>query len=280
MLDARGHAPPPGGAGGSCRATGGRPSGDAGVRDGVRGPVAVTPFAGGDLRGDSRGDPQGDLLSAADAALYLELRVWRAEEADTAGIPVFMILTDRRLRDIVRRRPASLAALGGISGIGHLRLQKHGRVLLEQLRVLLKKAGVRVSVRRRCRRRSVSQAPRGRLRLGAPTPSCVSSTPAHGAPAVAQRAAGRHFLGGRECERRPRVITNLSVRANPGSGSPTRRLRRIVSPEPVLERSMYLAGCGRLGLRGGQGIVSKAEIGRRVCRTVRWLGDGINGSRF
>jgi ATP-dependent DNA helicase RecQ len=88
----------------------------------------------GDLRSDPRGDPQGDLLGAADAALYQELRVWRAEVADVAGIPVFMILTNRQLRDIVRLRPASLAALGGISGIGQARLQKYGRVLLERVR--------------------------------------------------------------------------------------------------------------------------------------------------
>ena len=70
----------------------------------------------------------------ADAALYEELRVWRAEVADVAGIPVFMILTNRQLRDIVRLRPASLAALGGISGIGQARLQTYGRVLLDRIR--------------------------------------------------------------------------------------------------------------------------------------------------
>jgi hypothetical protein len=54
---------------------------------------------------------------------------------------------------------------------------------LEQLRVLPKKAGKRISVRRPCRRRSVSRVPSGPIRLGAPTPSCVSSTLAHGAGA-------------------------------------------------------------------------------------------------
>jgi ATP-dependent DNA helicase RecQ len=62
---------------------------------------------------------------AADAALYQELRVWRAEIADVAGIPVFMILTNRRLRGIVRLRPASMVALGGISGIGQARPQTY-----------------------------------------------------------------------------------------------------------------------------------------------------------
>ncbi len=98
------------------------------------GAVAGAPGADGALQGAQRSDPQGDLLSAADAALYQELRVWRAEVADVAGIPVFMILTNRQLRDIVRLRPASLAALGGISGIGQARLQKYGRVLLERVR--------------------------------------------------------------------------------------------------------------------------------------------------
>jgi superfamily II DNA helicase RecQ len=102
------------------------------------GAVAGAPATGGDLRGDLRGDPRGKpqtaLLSAADAALYQELRVWRAEVADVAGIPVFMILTNRQLHDIVRVRPASLAALGGISGIGQARLQKYGRALLDRVR--------------------------------------------------------------------------------------------------------------------------------------------------
>jgi ATP-dependent DNA helicase RecQ len=96
------------------------------------------PSTGGDPQGDLQGDPragaQGDLLSAADVALYQDLRVWRAEVADVAGIPVFMILANRQLRDIVRLRPASLAALRGISGIGQARLQKYGRVLLERVR--------------------------------------------------------------------------------------------------------------------------------------------------
>jgi len=84
--------------------------------------------------GDPRGDPQSDLLSAADAALYQELRVWRAEVAMWLASRFYMILTNRQLRDIVRVRPASLAALGGISGIGQARLQKYGRVLLERVR--------------------------------------------------------------------------------------------------------------------------------------------------
>jgi ATP-dependent DNA helicase RecQ len=74
--------------------------------------------------------PDGD-LSVAEGALLERLRAWRREEARTQAVPAFVILHDKTLTEIARRRPRDLAALGGISGIGARKLDRYGPALMD-----------------------------------------------------------------------------------------------------------------------------------------------------
>ena len=65
------------------------------------------------------------------AALFERLKAWRRETAAADGVPAYVILHDRVLREIASTRPGSLATLQGISGIGDNKLKRFGKELLE-----------------------------------------------------------------------------------------------------------------------------------------------------
>ena len=68
------------------------------------------------------------------AALLGALKGWRSAEAKTQGVPPYVIFHDSVLHDIALIRPASLAALGEIKGVGASKLVRYGAALLELLR--------------------------------------------------------------------------------------------------------------------------------------------------
>ena len=63
--------------------------------------------------------------------LFLALRSWRRETANEKGVPAYVILHDATLREIAARRPATLAELGEISGLGTKKLEAYGEAVLE-----------------------------------------------------------------------------------------------------------------------------------------------------
>ena len=62
--------------------------------------------------------------------LFLSLRAWRRETANEKGVPAYVILHDATLREIAARRPATLAELGEISGLGTKKLEAYGEDVL------------------------------------------------------------------------------------------------------------------------------------------------------
>jgi len=66
------------------------------------------------------------LETAADRALFEELRVLRKRLADERGVPPYVIFGDATLLEMSRRRPASEAELLDISGVGQVKLERHG----------------------------------------------------------------------------------------------------------------------------------------------------------
>ncbi len=62
--------------------------------------------------------------------LFATLRVWRRETANEKGVPAYVILHDATLREIAARRPATLAELGEISGLGTMKLEAYGEAVL------------------------------------------------------------------------------------------------------------------------------------------------------
>ena len=69
-------------------------------------------------------------LAGTALALFERLKAWRRETAAADNVPAYVILHDRVLREIAVERPASIAALGRIAGIGENKLRRFGERLL------------------------------------------------------------------------------------------------------------------------------------------------------
>jgi ATP-dependent DNA helicase RecQ len=75
----------------------------------------------------------GPALAEADAPLFEALRAWRAGLAREQGVPAYVILHDKTLRELAARRPASAADLLDIPGIGQAKVERYGETLLQLL---------------------------------------------------------------------------------------------------------------------------------------------------
>ncbi|HST74269.1 MAG TPA: RecQ family ATP-dependent DNA helicase, partial [Acetobacteraceae bacterium] len=73
-------------------------------------------------------------LPAAPAGLFESLRAWRAVEAKAQAIPPYVIFHDSVLREIAAVRPASLAELGQVKGVGASKLERYGARVLDILK--------------------------------------------------------------------------------------------------------------------------------------------------
>ncbi len=65
-----------------------------------------------------------------DGATFEALRVWRLSAAGEAKVPAYVVFTDATLTAIAEQRPASLAVLATISGVGALKLERYGADVL------------------------------------------------------------------------------------------------------------------------------------------------------
>jgi len=72
-------------------------------------------------------------LSETERALFNHMREWRSHTAHAEGLPPYLILTNRQLVAIVRKRPESPTALGHIDGVGPGKLARYGAAILERL---------------------------------------------------------------------------------------------------------------------------------------------------
>ena len=72
-------------------------------------------------------------LSAPDAALFEALRACRKQLADDAEVPPYVVFHDQTLRELARLRPASLAAMLEVHGVGQAKLERYGEAFLELL---------------------------------------------------------------------------------------------------------------------------------------------------
>ena len=81
---------------------------------------------------NGRPDPAGG-LDPVQRALYQRMREWRTSTAQEEGVPPYVVLTNRELVEIVRKRPGSLTALASIEGIGKQKIKRFGRQILVSL---------------------------------------------------------------------------------------------------------------------------------------------------
>ncbi len=123
----------------------------------ARGSLVPTEHGGLALGGDARDILKGDIpvlialaakperrtrKNASGAAnplgdpLFDALRELRREIAQTAGVPPYVVFHDSTLREMTALRPATLGALGEITGVGTRKLEAHGEAFLAVIRQL------------------------------------------------------------------------------------------------------------------------------------------------
>jgi ATP-dependent DNA helicase RecQ len=73
-------------------------------------------------------------LDAAASALFEALRAWRLDTARSAGVPPYVVASDRSLREIALFRPRSRDELQLAHGIGPTKAERYGAAILEVVR--------------------------------------------------------------------------------------------------------------------------------------------------
>ncbi|OXS79316.1 DNA helicase RecQ [Domibacillus enclensis] len=71
---------------------------------------------------------------ATDDPLFDALRALRKELAEDAGVPPFVIFSDKTLQDMCDRLPMDEQSFLQVSGVGESKLQKYGAAFLEEIR--------------------------------------------------------------------------------------------------------------------------------------------------
>ena len=74
-----------------------------------------------------------DLGDEASDALYNALRTWRRKEADAKNLPPYCVVSDKSLLEIARIKPTDETELLGISGIGPMKIEQYGAMILDVL---------------------------------------------------------------------------------------------------------------------------------------------------
>lgn len=83
-------------------------------------------------REQKRAEARGE--DPATAERFARLRDWRRTEAAAAGVPPYVIFSDKTLMGVAQIKPQVLADLSLVSGIGEVKLKKYGHALLALLR--------------------------------------------------------------------------------------------------------------------------------------------------
>ena len=73
-------------------------------------------------------------LEGEDAELFRHLRSLRARTARFQGIPAYMVFSDKTLREMAVRRPATMAELRAVGGVGSAKAERYGKQFLEEIR--------------------------------------------------------------------------------------------------------------------------------------------------
>ncbi len=69
-----------------------------------------------------------------DEGVFDRLRAWRKATAAERGVPAYVIFHDSTLQAIAHEKPATLAALGRIAGLGERKLIEYGERILAEIR--------------------------------------------------------------------------------------------------------------------------------------------------
>jgi ATP-dependent DNA helicase RecQ len=103
--------------------------------DVCRGTTIADLVAGGDHPAETRGRAARlDRFAAIEnPELFERLRVLRKRLADAEGVPAYIVFSDAVLRGMAARLPRTRLDLAAIPGIGPVKLERYGRVFLEEI---------------------------------------------------------------------------------------------------------------------------------------------------
>lgn len=71
------------------------------------------------------------LVSEEDAPLLSALKAKRRALAEAAGVPAYIVFSDKTLIEMAEKRPMTLDAMAGITGIGAAKLERYGLAFLQ-----------------------------------------------------------------------------------------------------------------------------------------------------
>ncbi|HUI15659.1 MAG TPA: DNA helicase RecQ [Xanthobacteraceae bacterium] len=71
---------------------------------------------------------------ADNTAVFEALRQRRSELAKQQGVAAYVVFADKSLIDMARRKPATMAEMAGVHGIGESKLRQYGAIFLEVVR--------------------------------------------------------------------------------------------------------------------------------------------------
>jgi ATP-dependent DNA helicase RecQ len=72
--------------------------------------------------------------TSVDKGLFEKLRELRKEIAAKEGVPAYMVFSDASLRDMCRKKPASLVQFSAVNGVGSVKLEKYGEAFVRAIR--------------------------------------------------------------------------------------------------------------------------------------------------
>ena len=76
-------------------------------------------------------------LDADGKRIYDELRLWRGRKAKREGMPPYLIFSNRELADLAMKKPATIAKLREIEGIGEAKARRWGEEIIAFLQKLM-----------------------------------------------------------------------------------------------------------------------------------------------
>lgn len=73
--------------------------------------------------------------------LFSRLRVLRKRLAEEAGVPPYMVFSDKTLREMCAKRPSDAEGLLSVSGVGETKLARYGGAFLDEIETYAREAG-------------------------------------------------------------------------------------------------------------------------------------------
>ena len=74
-----------------------------------------------------------EVLKPEEFEVFSRLRDWRKSVAEKEGVPVYVVLTNEQLAQMVQKKVSSKTGLMEIEGVGDARVEKYGESLLALL---------------------------------------------------------------------------------------------------------------------------------------------------